>query len=312
MAGEAKPIDPNSMIYMARALRAGQKIPYVGEVLFGDAEKAASDIAYGFFPGKGSGMTTQLDPGVADLVSYGSALNPVLYAKLAANALRKGASKAIGVGAEALGPQKQILEETIDMGRRDAMKKIGKGAVAAAAVTGTGRVIDDLLPAIAKHAGEAAIPAGKAAIRQLTGKDLINDFIKYARHPDYKDWMGADELEGLGLDLEGLNPRQLDELIAKYGDPEPGVVERLYGVGDQPSGQGLYNDPPPEGIDEALMHKFESLSMKEKNEIFEQAIWKNKWPEGWEGLHGADMSEQAWDLMNKFTDHPKYREMYEK
>lgn len=50
MTGEAKPIDPNAMIYMAKALRTGQKIPYVGDALFGDAAQSAEDIAYGFFP----------------------------------------------------------------------------------------------------------------------------------------------------------------------------------------------------------------------------------------------------------------------
>jgi len=299
MAGEMKPIDPNAMIYMAKALRQGQKIPVVGDALFGDAAQSAEDIAYGFFPGKGSGMTTQLDPGVADLAGYASSV-PGIAAKL----LRKGGSavaRAVGSGA-------------VNVGRREAMKKIGKGAAVATAAAGTGKVIDDLLPAIAKHTESLALPTGKAVVRQFTGRDLINDFLKYANDPSTREWMSSnlDEYEKMGLDLNRLDASQLEELVSKYGEPTPGVVERLYGVGEQPLGSGLFNDVPSEGIDEALMAKWDALSPGEREDLFIKALWKGEWPDEWAGLRGIDLEDEPYQIMNKFDYHPEYKEAYMK
>lgn len=199
-------------------------------------------------------MTAQLDPGVADLVSYGSAIPGA--AKIAGKSAASMLASRLRAARDVMSPQKQVLEEGIDMGRREAMKKIGKTAIAAHTIVGGGKVIDDLLPAIAKH---TAAPATKAVAKGIsTPFGLFEDFSKYALQTLGKKDLS--ELGGAAIDDEMAG--QIFQTLSKYGDVQPGATERAF------------NFWGSDDIPEDLLEKYYEQSLGYGEEAIQEAVEK--------------------------------------
>jgi hypothetical protein len=137
-----------------QGVHIGRGNPQLGSLFFGDTASLFDDMAHGFRGTSGSGQTLQLDPrwaAVPDAVGLGYA------ATAPARMLGKKAAKGL----------KDAMAGDPDMGRREALKKIGAGTGLAAAVAAAPSVVGPALLKAVKEAGETAAPAvGRTVVRE--------------------------------------------------------------------------------------------------------------------------------------------------
>lgn len=215
--GEARAIQPNPILNpLAQALRKGTDIGNVvqvpvlggvGDMVFGDAADAAEKMTYGFPVHQGSGQTTQLDPGVADLALLASG-----PAGATLRALRKGA-RALNA------PKKDVAP---DPSRRRFLKQAGTAAAAGAVAATVPKTIREALEAAVEAAPEAITKtATKSAPKLATAARKITDNVlrqQLEGIPWYKPEMLGKVKEFVSTKgLKGAE-EHTKRLMDKYGD----------------------------------------------------------------------------------------------
>jgi len=196
-----------------QGVHMGRGNPQLGSMFFGDTASLFDDMAHGFRGTSGSGQTLQLDPrwaAVPDAAGLGYA------ATAPARMLGKKAARSL----------QDAMTGDPDMGRREALKKIGAGTGLAAAVAAAPSVVAPALLKAVKEVGETAAPAAgrtvaregaKAALKSTFGADALN----VARLLSY---LRSDK----GL-LDAFNKGSVNDYIKQSANPSSGT--KLHPIG---------------------------------------------------------------------------------